>query len=627
MNTGLRSFEFFLLLTFVNSLHTNQSLEIKRNLLLPKVKNAVNQEFVNAVEKLIHRSLRNYYQTIYIISAVSDEKSEYFSNLKSDLLVKINKKFAVRLDSLESGKSAVKKLRQNSVIFIDCIDDFWNVEKTIVPERYRLNGNFLFVLVKGYIEELQDIYDTLWKKNIFNCYAVYEHKGEIIFNSFLPFESPTTCGSTKPKIIAKFENGKFNENKLQVLKKLKNLNGCPIRILSSEDPGYITEHKFPNGSFEYQGRGALFLEILSTTINFTSHVTLKVGEIPWGIVYPNGTSTGNFGELQKNNGDVLLGDFYMSAVRNTFFDSSVTIYTTPMVFIIPPGRPFNAIEKMLQPFDHTVWFIILATLTIAIFVIIVVNTKFQHFKSFIYGRGVNSPIINILIGMVGTQQVVVPGRNFARFILMMFLMLCLVLRSIYQGSVFQFLQSNMHHKELQSVDEMVENDFTFYMFETAFKIMQNYPEIGKRSKLMVTTENTFIGHPLSGNEKIAALESLIAVKAEISNGSRIRYCKESVLTFNIVIYFRKHFFLRSEINKKIESLLSSGIIEYWVKSEFDSRLPKYEDKSPRNLNLDDLRGPFVLMMGLHAVSLIVFILEVIIHRNQLKIVTKKLCVC
>jgi hypothetical protein len=318
----------------------------------------------------------------------------------------------------------------------------------------------------------------------------------------------------------------------------------------------------------------------------------------------------------------------MSPIRSKYFDSSITMYTTPMVFIIPKGRPFKSIEKMLQPFSRTVWIVLVATIALAVLVIIIVNTKFQHLRSFIYGRGVNSPIMNILVGLFGTQQVVLPGRNFARFILMMFLMLCLVLRSIYQGSVFQFLQSNKHHKEIQSIDEMIENDFTFYMFETAYKIMQNYPEIGKRSKLMVTTDNTFIGYPLTGNEKIAVLESLIAVKMEISNGSSIRYCKESVLTFNIVIYFRKHFFLRSEINKIIDHLLSSGIIEYWVKNEFENRAGNDDkDKSPRNLNLDDLRGPFILMLVLHGVSLIVFILEVIIHRKQLRIVTKRFWVC
>ncbi|XP_070491069.1 uncharacterized protein [Chironomus tepperi] len=618
MNIILRITGFSLLLF----LHIDQSLGFKQSILMPKVKNAVNQEFVNAIENLVHRCLKNYYQTIYIISAVSDDNSEYFNNLKSDLLTKINKRYAVQLDNLESEASVVTQVRQNSVIFIDCIDDFWDVDKTIVPERFRNNGNFLFVLIKGYIEELQDIYDTLWTKNIFNCFTIYEHKGEIIFNSFLPFESPTTCGSTKPKIIAKYENGRFEENKFSVLKKLKNLHGCPIRVLSSEDPGYISEIKFPNGTIKYQGRGATFLEVLSSTINFTSHVTLKDGEMPWGIVYPNGTSTGNFGELQRNNGDVHLGDFFMSAVRNKYFDSSISMFTTPMVFIIPPGRPYRSIEKMLQPFERTVWIIILATIAVAVLVIGIINAKFQHLRAFIFGRGVKSPIINILIGMVGTQQVVLPGRNFARFILMMFLLLCLVLRSIYQGSVFQFLQSKKHHKEIQTIDEMIENDFTFYMFETAYNVMQNYPEIGKRSKLMVAIPT------ITGDEKIAALESLIEIKAVIKNGSSIRYCKESVLTFNIVIYFRKHFYLRNEINKKIDYLLSSGIIEYWVKCEFQKRAGHDdEDKGPRNLNLDDLKGPFVLMMGLHVVSIFVFILEVIIHRNQLRIMTKKFWIC
>jgi hypothetical protein len=45
---------------------------------------------------------------------------------------------------------------------------------------------------------------------------------------------------------------------------------------------------------------------------------------------------------------------------------------------------------------------------------------------------------------------------------MMLLIYSLVIRSAYQGSYFKLMQSEEKHKEVQSIDEMIEKDFTFY---------------------------------------------------------------------------------------------------------------------------------------------------------------------
>ncbi|XP_070491068.1 ionotropic receptor 21a-like [Chironomus tepperi] len=613
---------FIVLLTFGYSQQADKSVNKINHRLLPSQGNSVNREFIKAIETLVHRALKYYYQTCYIISAVDDEKDEYFINIKTELLTALNKQYGVRLETMKFDNSIVRKVRQNSIFLIDDIENFQIIEKSIVPERYRMSGNFLFVLVDGYFDEMQEIYDTLWKKSIYSCYVIYEYGSDIILNTFNPFENPSNCGSTKPKIISKFIDGKFDQ-KVMLTRKLENLNECPIRMIAYLDPTYVSMIKYKNSSYELYGRGINFINVLSSTLNFTKEITLAKGELPWGVVYENGTCTGNFDDLKRNIYDMALGEFYMTAVRSKYFDNSITHYTTPMVFIIPPGRPYKAIEKMLQPFDHVVWIILLITIMTAITIIYVVNTRFKNLKSFIYGRGVKSPIMNILVGLFGLQQTVLPGRNFARYILMKFLILCLVLRSIYQGSLYQFLQSDKRHREIQSVDEMIKKDFTFLMYESGADILRNNTEIISRKKLQNTTKNSMLYTRLNGNEKIAALESLISIEAEIYNGSHIKYCKESVVTFSIVFYYRKHFYLREEIDRKIDSLLSAGIIDHWIKSSY-----KYygyrnlKDLSPRKLTLDDLLGPFCALLIFHASALIIFVMEVIISRNKTLILKK-----
>lgn len=94
--------------------------------------------------------------------------------------------------------------------------------------------------------------------------------------------------------------------------------------------------------------------------------------------------------------------------------------------------------------------------------IYIVGRRPQSEQDFVFGTGNRNPYLNLLVGVVGGSQSVPPKRNFARFLLMLHLIYCLVLRTLYQGSFFELLHSNKRYAEVQSVDEMIERDFKFY---------------------------------------------------------------------------------------------------------------------------------------------------------------------
>ncbi|XP_070490875.1 uncharacterized protein [Chironomus tepperi] len=587
-------------------------------LLSNQSKNQVNPNFIKAIEILMDNMLKSYYKSIYYVAAINNHEDEYFINLKSSLIQMTCKNYAFRFDIFFKMERYVKKKRQNSIFLIDTIENFRAASWLINPERFRINGNFLFVLINGHFDEIEEIFETLWKKNIHSIYLIYEHEGEIILSTFSPFANSSSCGSTKPQIVAKFENGSFNAA-FSIPKRITNLQGCPLRIVTFAHPGYVNVRKMLNGSQELYGRGIIYMNVLADALNYTNEVKLGKGEMPWGIIYENGTITGNFGDLHKNYADIAFSEHYMKAIRAKYFDYSLTQYTTQMVFIIPPGKPYNYLEKLLRPYHHYVWVILTAILIVAILVISLINLRFKHLRSFIFGRNVKHPITNLIIAIFGSQQTVVPGRNFARYMLMMFLMLCLVLRNIYQGSLFQFLQSDKRHKEVQTIDEMIRKDFTFYMYETALDVLQNYTEIYKRAKVFNSSQNFLLTSPLKGGENYAGLDSLIKIQAQIYNGSNIKYCKESLITFNIVLYFRKGFFLRDEIDRKLDGLVSSGIFNYWIKNSSKYHgYPQHEHKHPRNITLDDLRGPFVILLLGNFLSAVLFISELLHHRRKIR---------
>lgn len=142
----------------------------------------------------------------------------------------------------------------------------------------------------------------------------------------------------------------------------------------------------------------------------------------------------------------------------------------------------SALQKLLQPFDLVVWMALLATLIMSVLVILMIHFKFRSMKSLVYGTTVQHPFLNMLAAIFGISQSQLPRRNFPRFLLTMFLILCLVLRNSYQGALFSILQSDGRGKEIQTINEMIAKNFDFYIYESHLDIARNNPDIFRRYK-------------------------------------------------------------------------------------------------------------------------------------------------
>lgn len=60
---------------------------------------------------------------------------------------------------------------------------------------------------------------------------------------------------------------------------------------------------------------------------------------------------------------------------------------------------------------------------------------------------------------------VLPGRNFARFLLMLYILFCFVIRIAYQGKQFEFLQKEMRPADVETINQMISRNFSFYTFD------------------------------------------------------------------------------------------------------------------------------------------------------------------
>lgn len=75
-------------------------------------------------------------------------------------------------------------------------------------------------------------------------------------------------------------------------------------------------------------------------------------------------------------------------------------------------------------------------------------------------------MLNVWSIFLGGTQQVLPHSNFPRFLLVTFLIYTLIMRSLYQGGVFDILKRDVRTVELKTIDEFIEHQFTFYIYQT-----------------------------------------------------------------------------------------------------------------------------------------------------------------
>jgi hypothetical protein len=139
-----------------------------------------------------------------------------------------------------------------------------------------------------------------------------------------------------------------------------------------------------------------------------------------------------------------------------------TYLQTKIYILITPSEKFTSFEKLLLPFDLTTWCLTILVFLIAFSTIVVINRLGQQLRHLIYGQHVKTPALNIVMIFFGISQVKLPSANFPRMILIFFIYFCLIIRSGYQGVMFEMITSDMHKKSPDTIDDLIAQDFTIY---------------------------------------------------------------------------------------------------------------------------------------------------------------------
>lgn len=436
----------------------------------------------DAVAIVIMHMMMSFDVTTTNLIAPESVTSADLNDFRDELLSKI---FAtgiiVRQDSTLEFISVPGRRKRFTIILIATFGGFLQVIQKISPKYFWFNGHFLVVAVNGEFSKIEDMFKYLWMKQIYNANLIIGHDdGTVMVKTFIPF-NVDNCNDTTPKTINSFKDGKFEKSVEKLYpKKMKNLLNCPIRVaISNNSKPLIFAEKLTNGEYELHGRDINLINTLSESLNFRINYTFIGDE---GFFLENGTAEGPLRALLDDKSDFAVSDWWLKANRLKFLDSTYSYFNDKIVFLIPPGRELSTFEKLFFPFELSVW-VLIGTCFLVGFAVIAIVTHRLNSQDFVFGSGVGNPYLNMFIGFIGGGQKVLPKRNFARFLLMMFLMYSLVIRSVYQGSFYRLMQSNKREKEVQSIDEMIKKNFIVYVIRGVTDVVKESGTLTIRFKL------------------------------------------------------------------------------------------------------------------------------------------------
>ncbi|XP_075155866.1 uncharacterized protein LOC142229211 [Haematobia irritans] len=610
-----------ILLPLVNST-TAQKYGIE-NLL--SLKHAVNVS--ELIDNINHFSMEFFFKQtseMSVIRSASDPKAQiYFDELLRELLKPLND-IKLRLNNVDTDYQ--HKYGYFNIVLIDSFENFRKIDLGPASMTQDFNEYYLIVFygdVDNYPDEIQKIFEYYWLYYIVNValLLVLDGKSNDLY-TYYPFTS-AHCHRAQIRKLNE-ENVKITTLKANELfpEKFLNFHKCTLIAAVWEVPPYLTLPQDDEENIVFGGVEGLLLNILAKELNFKMDFKTPPNNEQRGLVLPDGSLTGAIKMLNERVADISMGSFRCTLQRSTVLTPSSTFYQTFQVFaVLALKQALGSFEVITYPFDIYIWFISLGLtlgLVASSYLCSVFNKKILKF---IYDTTslsiINANIIAITLGQptIGEQR-----RNFARYFATLWVLWTFVLRSTYQGALFDFLNSQKTIDPPDTTKELTERNYRLVVNLATSDAFSGVPSIrDKQLQVQIMNVSDTGMFPVLEENPDKPLVSgsprdfLVHYVNSFRKFGVFHVLPEAIFSQQLCVYFSKHSYLVNIFDHLLKNLRSFGLIDHWAKQVFDDRfletLPANTETIP--LSLSHVSSVFMLCVYAYGFSTLVFIIEVI----------------
>lgn len=566
-----------------------------------------------------------FYRDFFVVNIISSSSSNTSRRTTLDTV----QESVARVDSpipiiLEEASKLqkLKRRRRLNIFFVDSYSAFQKIFVEMDPINFDFDGLYTVFVTKKTPKQYSDVKKMLgdfWSLYITNINIFYQSlvdSNEWLIYTYFPF-TETHCEKVVPVLYNSYVGGYgFKKPVDPYPNKIRNLHGCPLSIATFQAPPFIILQNDSNDLAGFDGR---LVGAIGRSMNFTlSHKILT--QSFWGHVDENGTSYGAIRMVMGKEVNFTAGYFTLSMNRNKWLSATQTYYTSNLVWVIPPGHDLTPVERFYRPFSRAIWIVMLFYLIVGVVIIIVIKLQRRNVQGFVFGTNVRAPILNMLNTLLGGPMHITPRRNFARTLLGLFLFYSLIIRNAYTGAMFRFLKTDIQKDLIQSMNEMVEENFTFFVLDA----MRDNVELSKdlSGKFLVLDNRQFEAYRDFLQQHDAKL-TILASEDHVAYWNKDDYpnvffnmCKEKLTAINLCLFLHKTSCLTAEMSKYILDFSANGFIKLFQNLYIDKSYlnEKFLDSGPKALTMEHLRGALYFLFGGLVISLSCFIAEIFYYR-------------
>lgn len=321
------------------------------------------------------------------------------------------------------------------------VDSALSLSKSLeimAADHYNQHGLYLIILTTNSTNELNKMFDSLWRSFVYNVNILMQINNSVKMFTFFPFNRDK-CHETKPVEINEYKNGKWKTNNF-FPSKLRNFYKCRLKASCYEYGPSCQKTIDAKGNVSLSGSDAELLTTLSKVLNASVDIEITTEIGSWGQVWENGSASGAFERIMNGEIDICANFYFLTELRSKFLQFTRAYFSVSLLMMIPKGVQLTAFQKLFRPFQLSAWIFFTGFLFIAFVSVLIIRCRSRKTQLLFFDRNINAPMMEMLVILFGSSQHILPRKSFSRLLLMSFAMYCFVVRTIYTGSLFKFLQ-------------------------------------------------------------------------------------------------------------------------------------------------------------------------------------------
>ncbi|KMZ08645.1 uncharacterized protein LOC6725393 [Drosophila simulans] len=522
--------------------------------------------------------------------------------------------------------------RPIAIWFLDSLRSYFRLEMYLnqLGSPYKRNGFFLVVytgLEDQPMESLKIMFRRLLNMYVLNVNVFLQRDETVHLYTYYPY-GPHHCQSSLPVYYTAFQDlpapaTGFGLTKPLFPSKLANMHGCELVVATFEHRPYVIIEDDPKtpGGRSIRGIEGLIFRSLAERMNFTIKIVERKDKNR-GEILPDGNFTGILKMMVDGEVNLTFVCFMYSKARSDLMLPSISYTSFPIVLVVPSGGSISPMGRLTRPFRYIIWSCILVSLICGFLLIFLLKiTAVPRLRNLVLGRRNRLPFMGMWASLLGGLALYNPQRNFARYILVMWLLQTLILRAAYTGQLYLLLQDVDVRSPIKSLGEVQAKDYEFRILPALRTVFKD------------SMPNTNFHVVLSPEESLYRLRDEddpgIAVpllqptinQFDFRSGPNKRHLTvlpDPLMTAPLTFYMRPHSYFKRRIDRLIMAMMSSGIVARYRKMYMDriKQVGKRRNLEPKPLSIWRLSGIFVCCAGLYLLALIVFILEILTRNHR-----------